>query len=128
MSDNKKQPAPTKTSDPKIDAIKEIIFGDTIKEIEQEFDDTQHLIQQQKAAMEKQVAQLRETMDQMMKELRQDLDNHVATLKEEMSQRFSQLQDSSANRSSLGKMLEEIGKKLQAWAQITCWGLGTFSN
>ena len=114
MSENKKEAAPAKISDPKIDAIKEIIFGDTIKEIEQEFDDTQNLIQQHKADIEKEVGQLRETMDQMMKELKQDLDKHVATLKEEMSQKFGQLQDSSANRSSLGKMLEEIGKKLQA--------------
>jgi transketolase len=114
MSDNKKKPTPTKSVDPKIEAIKDIIFGDTIKEIEKEFDDTQSLIQQHKAAVDQQLATLRNTMDQMVKELRQDLDKHVASLKEEMTQKFSQLQNSSANRSALGKMLEDIGKKLQS--------------
>ena len=115
MSDNKKAATPpTKTSDPKIDAIKEIIFGDTIKEIEQEFSETQHRIEQQKTALEQQLSQLKTTMDEAMKELRQDLDQHVASLKEEMTQKFGQLQNSSADRTSLGKMLEDIGKKLQS--------------
>lgn len=114
MSENKKTSASPKVADPKIEAIKDIIFGDTIKDIEREFNDTQSLIQQHKATMEQQVSTLRTNMDQMVKELRQDLDKHVATLKEEMTEKFSQLQNSSADRSALGKMLEDIGKKLQS--------------
>ncbi|MGD1893882.1 MAG: hypothetical protein ACFB15_25220 [Cyclobacteriaceae bacterium] len=114
MSENKKKATPAAAGDPKIEAIKDIIFGDTIKEIEQEFDDTQSLIQQHKAAVEQQLSTLKSTMDEMVKELRQDLDKHVATLKEEMTQKFGELQNSSADRSALGKMLEDIGKKLQS--------------
>lgn len=115
MSDNKKNTTPTKPGDPKIEAIKDIIFGDTIKEIEKEFDDTQSLIEQHKVAVEQQLSALKGTMNEMVKELRQDLDKHVATLKEEMTQKFGELQNSSADRSALGKMLEDIGKKLQSW-------------
>ncbi|WKN44760.1 hypothetical protein [Tunicatimonas pelagia] len=114
MSDNKKPTAPPKAADPKIEAIKDIIFGDTIQEIEQEFSDLMALIEKHKATADQQMTQMRTTMDELAKELRHELDEHANSLKEEMTQKFSQLQNSSADRSSLGKMLEEIGKKLQA--------------
>ncbi len=114
MSDNKKTTAAAQTTDPKIDAIKDIIFGDTIKEIEQEFSDLLGLIEKHKATADEQMTQMRSTMDEMVQQMRQELDEHTNALKEEMTQKFSQLQDSSADRSSLGKMLEDIGKKLQS--------------
>ena len=114
MSDNKKSEKPPKASDPKIEAIKDIIFGDTIQEIEQEFSDVQTLLNQYKANTEQQVHQLKSTMDKMLNELRQNMDKQVASLKEEMSNKFGELQHSSADRSTLGKMLEDIGKKLQS--------------
>lgn len=114
MSDTKKPPASSKRSDPKIEAIKDIIFGDTIEDIEQEFRDIQALIQQHKTATEQQLSTLKSNVDQMVKELRKDLDKNIVTLKEEMTQKFGQLQHNSTDRSTLGKMLEDIGKKLQS--------------
>ncbi|MEM9833987.1 MAG: hypothetical protein AAF944_25370 [Bacteroidota bacterium] len=114
MSEKKKSAKPPKVNDPKIEAIKDIIFGDTIQEIEQEFSDVQTLINQYKTATEQQLSQLRSTMDEMVKELRQDMDKQLDSLKEEMGQKFGELKHNSADRSLLGKMLEDIGKKLQS--------------
>jgi DNA anti-recombination protein RmuC len=100
--------------DPKIEAIKEIIFGENIKEIEKDFDETRTLIKQQKENLNAYIEQTRKELENSIEQMKEDFDRQMKVLKEDMTQKFDQLHESSANRHRLGKMLEDLGKNLQA--------------
>ncbi len=100
-------------SDPRIDAIKDIIFGENMKEYDAEFKKIKEYVEEQKAILETAIDSLRSDMDKMLEELRGDFDDSVKSLKEKTLEELSNLDDAKANRSTLGSMLEDIGKKLQ---------------
>lgn len=102
------------TSDPRIDAIKDIIFGENIKEYDAEFKKIKEYIEEQKVILETAIDSLRSDMDKVLDELRSDFDDSVKSLKEKTLEEISDLDNAKADRSTLGSMLEEIGKKLQA--------------
>ncbi len=101
------------TSDPRIDAIKDIIFGENMKEYDAEFKKIKEYIEEQKIILETAIDSLRSDMDKMMEELRGDFDDSVKSLKEKTLEELSNLDDAKANKATLGSMLEDIGKKLQ---------------
>jgi transketolase len=99
--------------DPKIEAIKEIIFGENIKEINQEFKVTKAALQAQKEAFDQHLTQLQKEAKESSEALRKDLEAQILGLKNELTVSLQKLKADAADRTSLGKMLEEIGKKLQ---------------
>lgn len=108
----KQTPTPIE-KDPKIEAIKEIIFGENIKEINQEFESTKAALQAQKEVFDKHLAQLQKEAKESNDALRKDLEAQILELKNELTASLQKLKADAADRTSLGKMLEEIGKKLQ---------------
>lgn len=108
----KQTPTPLE-KDPKIEAIKEIIFGENIKEINQEFESTKAALQAQKEAFDKHLHQLQKETKESADTMRKDLEAQILALKNELSSSLDKLRTDATDRVSLGKMLEEIGKKLQ---------------
>ena len=94
----------------KLLAIRDIIFGNEIKEYNREFGELKDLIDKNKEATDQSDKELLEKIQQTQKELTNKLDD--------MDKRFSaavaELTDAKADRKQLGAMLEEIAKKLQA--------------
>jgi|GEM_PF-816594 len=101
------------TSDPRIDAIKDIIFGENIKEYNAEFRKIKEYIEEQKAILETAIDSLRSDMDKLLEEVRNDFDDSVKSLKDRTLEEMNNLDDAKTNRATLGSMLEDIGKKLQ---------------
>ena len=101
------------TSDPRIDAIKDIIFGENIKEYNAEFRKIKEYIEEQKAILETAIDSLRSDMDKLLEEVRNDFDDSVKALKDRTLEEMNNLDDAKTNRATLGSMLEDIGKKLQ---------------
>lgn len=101
------------TSDPRIDAIKDIIFGENIKEYDAEFKKIKEYIEEQKSILETAIDSLRSDMDKLLEEVRNDFDDSVKSLKNRTLEEMNNLDDTKANRATLGSMLEDIGKKLQ---------------
>lgn len=99
--------------DPKIEAIKEIIFGENIKEINKEFELTKAALQAQKEAFDQHLTKLQKEAKESADALRKDLETQILALKNELTASLQKLKTDAADRTSLGKMLEEIGKKLQ---------------
>ncbi len=108
-----KQTSPQNEKDPKIEAIKEIIFGENIKEINQEFETTKAALQAQKQAFDQHLAQLRQEAKESTEALRKDFEAQITALKNELTTSLQKLKTDATDRATLGKMLEEMGKKLQ---------------
>ncbi len=113
MSDNKKSAKPPKTSDPKIDAIKDIIFGDTISEIQEEFDQVKTSIREHRQALDEQMSQVRQELEKTIQQLQQETTQKLQDIKEDTLQRFGQMEGNVPSNADLGKMFEDLGKRLQ---------------
>ncbi len=107
-NNNGGQPA----SDPKIDAIKQLIFGDNMVEYDQEFDDIKNLIAKTKAEIENKIEEQNKSLSNDLKSLQATLEKSIASLDKSTTKEMARLDDAKANRKALGKMLQNIGDKL----------------
>ena len=99
--------------DPKIEAIKEIIFGDNIKEINHEFEEVKALLQEHRRALEERMSQVRQELEKSIDQLHQDTQKEMQAMKEDTLERLTHLEGNVPSNSDLGKMFEEVGRKLQ---------------
>ena len=89
----------------KLNAIKEIIFGENIKAYESEFKQLKDEIIHQKSAIDQEIAAVKNEIRQMMKEVGEKMDSLRAELKA--------LDKAKSDRNKLGELLEEMAKKLK---------------
>ncbi|MFK7786463.1 MAG: hypothetical protein AB8B56_15185 [Crocinitomicaceae bacterium] len=94
----------------KIQAVKELIFGPDIQTFEERFkalnerlDDLQNQLTDE--------SNERESADH---ELEKKTDNQLAKLEEDIQKELDRLQDEKTDRAVLGKLLVQIGEKLQS--------------
>ncbi|MEL7002306.1 MAG: hypothetical protein AAFN93_06175 [Bacteroidota bacterium] len=88
----------------KLDAIKEIIFGENIKEYDYEFKQLKVDIKAQREAIEEEVNQVR--LD--LKQAKSELDKEIAGLKKDIEK----LNDIKSDRKTLAKLLRTVADKL----------------
>ena len=101
------------TRDPKIEAIKEIIFGENIKEINHEFEEIKALLQEHRRALDERMSQVQQELEKSIRQLHQDTEKEMQAMKEDTLNRLTSLEDSVPSNANLGKMFEEVGRKLQ---------------
>ena len=117
MSEVNKKPGSTGAEDkmdPRIDAIKEIIFGENIKEYNKEFDKLKVIITKHREDQQQKLKDLRQELKSLIAELDKSMSKQLADLK---TQTLNELQNSNSNnisRKQLGELLEELGKKIQS--------------
>ena len=99
--------------DPKIEAIKEIIFGDNIKEINHEFEEVKARLQEHRQALDEHMNQVRQELEKSIQQLHQDTEKEMEAMKEDTLKRIAQLENSVPTNVNLGRMFEEVGRKLQ---------------
>lgn len=99
--------------DPKIEAIKEIIFGDNIKEINQEFDEMKASLREHRRALDERMNQVRQELEKAVQQLQQDTEKQMQAMQSDTLSRLTQLEGSVPSNAHLGKMFEEIGHQLQ---------------
>ena len=98
--------------DPKIDAIKQLIFGDNMVEYDKRFDTLMDQIEKTKAAIEKKMDAQNQSLKNDLNELKTALEKSIDSLDKSTSKEMARLDDAKANRKALGKMLQNIGDKL----------------
>ncbi len=112
----KKSPAPAaKNADPvvstsqyasKIDAIKDIIFGEENAALRQSLNELD-------AKYEKKLSQLDDRLSDLVKELDMTLNNKLDNVEMDLKSEIDRLDDQKTDRHTLGKALEDLGKLLQ---------------
>ena len=99
--------------DPKISAIRDIIFGENIKEINDEFDEIKAAIQEHRHTLEERMNQVRTELEKTVQQMQQDTEKQLKEIQEDTISRLTQLEGSVPSNTNLGRMFEEIGRKLQ---------------
>ncbi len=98
--------------DPKIEAIKEIIFGENIKEINREFDEMKASIQEHRKALDDRMSHMRQELENTIQQLQQHTDKEMKAVQEDTLKRLSQLEGSVPSNTNLGKMFERDWPKI----------------
>ena len=100
-------------NDAKIDAIKQLIFGENIQQYDEEFKEIRDNIkaaqQQMNERLENTAAELKKLIETIQNEQNQKL----SELKSQMDEEVSNLKDSKLDRRLLGDLLQEIGGKIK---------------
>jgi HD superfamily phosphodiesterase len=99
-------------ADARLDAIKEIIFGQQIREYEQTFSALRDELKAQDEQARQELGQSQEYLLQRIEQLQRELTDKMNTQQEKLLQEIARLKDQKADRVALGKMLIQIGTKL----------------
>lgn len=100
--------------DAKLAAIKEILFGENIRDFEQEFAELKRILEEIHAEMKEEVANARNDLEMMVQSLEAENDKQHENLRSWADGEFTRLSDEKLDRSLLGDLLEDIGKKIKA--------------
>ena len=112
-SDNNKQQAAPGT-DPKIDAIKQIIFGDNMQAYDEQFKELKEVMDMRTKEIEDKISSLKKELSSTLKELDDKFDKEISSVKEDLINKYNNADGKKVDKNLLGEMLQEIGKKIQA--------------
>ena len=127
MAKKKQEEAPAEevglSGDPKIEAVKQLIFGENIQQYDSEFNEIKALIKKTRTEIEKElngtrdalnklINQTKESLNAEINDLRSDMNKKVTQLRSDMDDAVADLDERKVNRKLLGTMLQEIGKQI----------------
>lgn len=98
----------------KIEAIKNLIFGENIEQYNSEFDTL-------KKELEKRRKELQDTIEDIRTELMQSIDNlstdvniRITEVEDHLKEKIEDVDQSKVNRSDLGDLLISLGEKIKS--------------
>ncbi|GEQ85080.1 hypothetical protein ULMS_05880 [Patiriisocius marinistellae] len=98
----------------KIEAIKNLIFGENIQQYNSEFDSVKKEIDKQKATLEEYIDQVRGELMQSIDSLSTDVNIRITDLEDAMNDKTEDLMEKKVDRRELSKMLIALGEKIGA--------------
>ena len=98
----------------KLDAIKDIIFGQQIQEYEHQFDAIRQSVEQVQQEGDKSRETMHKELISRLDRMQEDINKQMADNQERLMQEIRRLNDQKTDRKALGKMLENIGGKLSS--------------
>ncbi|WP_420570822.1 fructose 1,6-bisphosphatase [Kordia sp.] len=101
-------------SDPstKIEAIKNLIFGENIQEYNSEFDNIKNDILAKKNALENLIEEVRSELIQNIDNLSTDLNIRITELETNIENKLDDLDEKKVDRRQLGQLLVTLGEKI----------------
>ncbi|MEP2937595.1 MAG: fructose 1,6-bisphosphatase [Gilvibacter sp.] len=109
-----KKEEPTLDPTSKIEAIKQLIFGENIEQYDSEFDTLKKEIQQKKEALETYVDQVREELMQSIDSLSTDVNIRITDLEAAVNDKTEALDSAKVNKTELGDLLIKLGEKIRS--------------
>jgi hypothetical protein len=96
----------------KIEAIKNLIFGENIQEYNSEFDKIKSDILAKKQALEHLIEEVRTELIQNIDNLSTDLNIRITELETNMENKLDDLDEKKVDRRQLGQLLVNLGEKI----------------
>ncbi|MCF6361366.1 MAG: hypothetical protein L3J29_11475 [Cyclobacteriaceae bacterium] len=98
--------------DPKIEAIKEIIFGENIKEYEHEFQKLSAEIEKHKNELEQKLKEVKQETNSLFEESNKLFTTKIAELDKETGKRIEQLLKDKLDKSTYANLLIKMAKDI----------------
>ncbi|MCL7754207.1 hypothetical protein [Polaribacter sp. Z022] len=97
----------------RIAAVRELIFGENMKEYSSEFADVYNKIKSLKESTDKNLNEAVTNLENKLSDLESLMDHKFQDLNDDLDKRLADLDDEKADRRKLGKALEKIALMLQ---------------
>lgn len=112
--ENNPQPQSQPAHDPQIDAIREIIFGQNIRQYNQQFEELEVRLAEFRKEMEGKIGVVKNELNQLIDNLREDTLQKLTDLRNHTDAEVARLDEAKADRRLMGNLLVEIGEKIRA--------------
>lgn len=96
----------------KIDAIKDILFGDDIQTYDSEFKNVKKDILEKKNQLLAVIEDTRKELDTAIDSLSTDINIRITSLEDKLNDKINDLDTDKVNKSTLGKLLIQLGEKI----------------
>ena len=111
------------SGDPKIEAVKQLIFGENMQQYDSEFNEIKALIKRTRTEIENELNETRDALNRLINQTKDSLTNEIQDLRSDMNKKVTQLRadmdeavadldDRKLNRKLLGSLLQEMGKQI----------------
>ena len=98
----------------KIEAIKNLIFGENIEQYENQFDTMRKEIKVKKEKLESYIDEVRNELMQSIDSLSTDVNIRITDLEDSLQAKTEALTEEKLDRKELGKLLKSLGEKLSS--------------
>ncbi|AWG21114.1 fructose 1,6-bisphosphatase [Flavobacterium faecale] len=99
-------------SQKRLEAIKNLIFGENIEQINTDFEDLKKLINKRKEELESYIEDVNKNLTILIDDVSTDLNIRVSTLEENLNEKIDTLNHNKVDRNVLGKLLVNMGEKI----------------
>lgn len=107
------KPNPEKLdSNSKIEAIKNLIFGENIEQYDSEFDTLKKDLDKKKKMLEDYIDEVRNELMQSIDSLSTDVNIRITDLEDALNAKTESLTDQKMDRRELGQLLIKLGEKI----------------
>lgn len=96
----------------KIEAIKNLIFGENIAEYNHEFEAVKADIKKKKASLEDLIATTKAELNQAIDNLNTDVNIRITELEDKLETKADELHEQKVDRKLLGDLLVKLGTKI----------------
>lgn len=110
----KPEVAQVEDSSSKIEAIKNLIFGENIQQYNSEFETLKKELDQQKAVLENYIDEVRGELMQAIDSLSTDVNIRITDLEDSLTEKIDDLNDKKLDRKQMGKLLITLGEKISS--------------
>ena len=101
-------------SSSKIEAIKNLIFGENMEQYDSEFETLKKELDDKKKVLEAYIDEVRHELMQSIDSLSTDVNIRITDLEDSLSARAEQLSEDKVDRKELGKLLINLGEKISS--------------
>ncbi len=102
----------TNESQQRLEAIKNLIFGENIEQINSDFDTIKKLIEKRKEELELFIEETSKDLNTLIDNLSTDVNIRITDLEENLNEKIDVLNHNKVDRSMLGKLFVSMGEKI----------------
>jgi F0F1-type ATP synthase membrane subunit b/b' len=96
----------------RLEAIKNLIFGENIQQIDQDFTSLKNLIDKRKEELENYIEETRKELNHTIDNLATDINIRITDLENNLNQKVEDLDHKKLDRNVLGTLLVSLGEKI----------------
>ncbi len=112
MKKTEKEPTTNETNNSKIEAIKDLIFGENITEYDNKFIAIKNDLLKKKSTLEHLIESTETNLNVAIDNLSTDLNIRITSLEDNLEAKFHNLNKEKMDRKQLGDLLIKLGNKI----------------
>lgn len=105
-------PINSNESQQRLEAIKNLIFGENIEQINTDFEEIKKLIDKRKEELETYIEEVNKDLTTLIDNLATDVNIRITDLEENLNEKIETLNHNKVDRNVLGKLLVAMGEKV----------------